>query len=287
MNPAPRVSILVLLLLAAAAPGAAQIGVSPPRFEIPVDGRMSTHALRVLNLGKRPTEVSLSVANWDLDEENEVRILPPTEQSLDQWLVVNPLRFSIPPGRSQTVRFAIRPKVEPLPGEHRAMLYLEEIPADDGSEAASLRTRYRLGIAVYGLVGEVSRTGRLRGVEVDDRRLLLDVESLGSAHVRLDGRFAVWERTAEAPPLAELRTPADEEQSVPPAGALLAGPLPRTPVLPSTRRSLSIELPPSLAEGSYVLAVVGRLGEESFEHVLPFTLAAPVSEPELAATETD
>jgi hypothetical protein len=288
MLPTSRALLTVAMQLAIALPAAAQIGVSPPRFEIDVDGRMTTHSLRVLNLGSRTTEVAVSVANWDLDESNEVRLLPPTEQSLDQWLVVNPLRFTISPGRSQTVRFAVRPKVEPEPGEHRAMLYLDETTSDDEGAAASLRTRFRLGIAVYAHVGETDRRGRVHGVDADGRRLLFDLESLGTSHLRLDGRFAVWPQSNAEPPLHTLRLPPAEDGTIPtPPGSLLVGRLPTTPILPATRRTLLLQLPPTLDEGRYVVAVVGHFGGEEIELTVPLSLTVPSPQTATTAPETD
>ena len=95
----------------------AQIAVSPSRFEVEIGPKPTTEAVTVMNLGKDPVTIMVTVASWDLDELNKVRILEPDEQSLDQWMVINPLRFTVPSGKSQTVRFSIRPKIRPLPGE--------------------------------------------------------------------------------------------------------------------------------------------------------------------------
>ena len=114
---------LVASVITAGAVPPAQIAVSPSRFEIEIGPSPTTEALRVFNFSDRPVDVQASVAHWELDRNSRVVIVEPTEQSLDQWIVMNPLRFTIPAGGSQTMRFSIRPKTAPDPGEHRAMIY--------------------------------------------------------------------------------------------------------------------------------------------------------------------
>ena len=83
----------------------ARVAVSPSKFEIEIGAKPTTQALRLFNLGDERVEVQVTVATWELDEANRVQVVEPTEQSLDQWIVINPLRFEIPAHESQTVRF--------------------------------------------------------------------------------------------------------------------------------------------------------------------------------------
>ncbi len=250
----------------------AQIGVSPPKFELPIGKVPTTESLRVFNYGDRKVEVSVTVHNWDLDEKNEVRILPPTEQSLDQWMVINPLRFSIEPSRSQTIRFSIRPRVEPQPGEHRAIIYLEEQRPPDENKTA-FQVLFRLGIAVYGHVGEVTRTGMLHHVAIEDGLVWFDISSQGTANARFDGQYAVWSRDLY-PGYSMTEMIADEgnPDAVPP-GMLEVGSLPTTPILPGTRRRISMGLPEDLPDGSYMLDLNTALGTAVIDTGIPFSIA--------------
>src|SRR5512136_1349866 len=123
----------------------ASIGVSPLRIEMALGTRPVAEAIQIMNLGSAPIELSVSVSNWILDEANQVKAIEPTEQSLDQWIVISPLRLSLPPGRLQTIRFTVRPKVKPDPGEHRAMVFFDEVPE---AEPAVKNTRVvgRVGV---------------------------------------------------------------------------------------------------------------------------------------------
>jgi len=66
----------------------AQIAVSPSRFEVEIGSKPTTEAVDVMNLGDEPVSIAVSVVTWDLDEGNQVRIVEPTEQTLDQWMVI-------------------------------------------------------------------------------------------------------------------------------------------------------------------------------------------------------
>lgn len=280
--PALLSTLLTLLFLAEGALGAdpppAQIAVSPPRIEMELGTRPVREHLRLANLGDKPVEVSVSTVNWDLDENNRVRVLPPNEQSLDQWMITNPTRFTIPAGESQVVRFAIRPRVRPEPGEHRAMIYFTEVPSGSATEGR-VRVVFRVGAAIYAHVGDVTRRGKLRDVSRDGdsvpARFLFDIESEGKAHIRLDGQYAVWPASAYpgrpgTRALEDLGRPEFE----PPKPIVIAGRLPTTPVLPGARRRIPLSLGASLSPGRYVLDVSGVLGETEIRREVPFTVSA-------------
>ncbi len=255
-----------------AAPLAAQVGLSPPKLDITIDpsGRPSTHSIRIVNFGDQAVEVQVVVYNWDMDEDNQVRILPPDEQSLDQWMVLNPLRFTVPADGSQAVRFSVRPKVRPEPGEHRAMIFFEQVPPED--KAPEIRFVFRLGAAVYGQVGELRRIGELHAVEAGGHAASFDVESVGTANVRFAGQYAVW--PAAAFPGAEATSAIDgldQPDAVVPEPIVEAGPLPPTAVLPGTRRKVPLQLHEALEAGDYVLDLNGTLGETEVDLAVPFS----------------
>ncbi|MFN3414401.1 MAG: molecular chaperone, partial [Thermoanaerobaculum sp.] len=120
-----------LFLLPALLPGCALAGalaVSPPRLDITLVGSQAAEAVKVVNLDAAPIHLKVSVAHWRLDEHNRLELIPPTPQSADQWLLITPLEFVVEPGKSQTLRILVRPRVKPEAGEHRAMVFLEEQP---------------------------------------------------------------------------------------------------------------------------------------------------------------
>ncbi|MGB3651080.1 MAG: fimbria/pilus periplasmic chaperone, partial [Rivularia sp. (in: cyanobacteria)] len=148
---------------------AIHVGVSPPRFEVKIDKKSRSQTIKIVNLDKKPVMMKAFVRSWTINKDGDMEIVQSTEQTLDQWIVFTPSQFTIPAGSSQTVRFAIRPKVEPKPGEHRAVLYLQEVPsqASQTESSNSVTTVGRLGIIIYAYAGEIKRVGALNSVNVD------------------------------------------------------------------------------------------------------------------------
>ena len=173
------------------------MGVSPPRLEFEVEQRTRTQSVKVFNFSDEAVKVRVSIFNWTLDEHNEVRIQPPTEQSLDQWMFVNPLEFTIPARQQQTVRFGVRPRTQPISGEHRAIIYFDSEPAEKPDGAVAVLGR--MGIAAYGYVGEITRIGVLNDITIENTvkpiKAVFDITSKGNAHVsacRVNMLFGPW-----------------------------------------------------------------------------------------------
>jgi hypothetical protein len=272
--------IIGLSVVAAARAGTppAQIAVSPSKFELKLGPRSSTQSVTLMNLGNESVDIDVTVANWDLDESNEVHLLEPDEQSLDQWMVINPLKFTVPAGGSQTVRFSIRPRVEPRPGEHRAMIYFNQVLPEESEHV--VRVKFSVGVAVYGQVGDVERRGTLHNVDVvggsNPIVARLDVSADGSAHVRMAGQYAIY--PADAYPGSEqtqwLPDVRPQEIEVP-ERAIAAGALPARPVLPTTRREILLKTRAELPPGNYVLDLNGDLQGQAIDMAIPFTIAEP------------
>jgi len=268
-------ALLLTSLVSAPAHGEppAQVAVSPPRIEVSLDGRSRTESLHIMNLSDKPTRVKLSVANWDLDERNQVRVIPPTEQSLDQWLIVNPLEATIAPRDQQTVRLAVRPRAQPSPGEHRAIVYIEQQPGPSTAaptEGSGIGVRYRMGVAIYGYAGDIVRVGNVHAVaprlERNDLVIGLDVESTGNAYVRPSGNYGIWPR-ASYPGEARAQDLLLGSEPSKATGTVINGPLPELPVLAGTRRVLELKASRPTDPGSYVVVAAGKLADAPFVRV--------------------
>jgi len=284
----PRTLLIVYFAMAvgvasAADPSIITIGASPSRFELELGNRPVNEALKIFNYGNEPARIQVSVNSWTLDERNEVQVTPPTEQSLDQWMIISPMAFEVPPGSFQTVRFSIRPRVQPLAGEHRAMIYLQQQPVEGVVEGKTIDVIGRVGVAVYAYVGDVERVGQLHDVQIQrDGELQLasfDISSIGTAHVRMSGQYTIWpaELYAAADPDAESLE-ATGNDLVFPEGALAVGWLPPSPVLPDARRHLPLHFGQDLPAGQYVFDVRGALGGEPVRMGIPFSISDVTSE---------
>ncbi|MBG1263759.1 fimbria/pilus periplasmic chaperone [Nostoc commune] len=261
---------------------AINIGVSPPRFNIDMNSNKTrSHAVRVLNLDSQPVELKVYAQSWIMNQENKLQVIPPKEQSLEQWIVFTPSKFTIPPGGSQTVRFAIRPRVKPQSGEHRAILFFEEIPPTN-TRSKGVTLIGKLGVVLYGYVGDVNRIGVLNSVSVNTKpntlNAVFDISSQGNASVQMQGQYAIWPAAkypgAEATkPVANLEKP-EVKISEP---LVDVGILPTTPILPNNRRQVLLPITKKLPPGNYVLDVNGQLNGVAIKKGIPFTV--PVNAP--------
>jgi P pilus assembly chaperone PapD len=274
-----RATSLVLSLVSAIAfmipeAIAMEVGVSPPRFEIKIDGKTRSQSIKIVNLSSEPVEMQAYVRNWTLNETNKVEEINSTDQSLDQSIVFSPSRFTIPPRGTQNVRFAIRPKVKPAAGEHRAIIYLEEVPPAN-ADSQAVRAVGRFGVVIYAYSGDIKKVGIVNSVSVDAKPTALqatfDVSNTGNAHVRLKGQYAIW-RAANYPGAKATQAIPNQGKSKLPTNVVGVGDLDLAPVLPATRRQLTLPINQQLPPGNYVLDINGDISGVPIDQGIKFTV---------------
>lgn len=257
-------------------PPPGQIGVSPSMLELSIGSKPVNESLRIFNLKNTPTKVKVEVYNWTLDENNEVKLLPPTEQSLDQWMLINPTSFVLEPGKSQVVRLSVRPTVKPAPGEHRALIYFteERIEKNATTETeAPVEVLFKLGVGVYGNADPTRRASALKGLSLDktDNTLKASITNSGNVHTRLTGTYSIWKK-ADFPGIENAeKYVLGEGAGKAPEGLVASGQLNQTPVLPGNTRTIVTQLPSLPGPGSYIVAVSGELGEKKIEKTYPIS----------------
>jgi P pilus assembly chaperone PapD len=119
-------------------------------------------------------------------------------RDLSRWMVFNPRLVTVRPGRKRTVRFSVRPPPDLQEGEYRAVVFFEELPgkADSpfrekaqGSVGLQLKLLTRLGVSLYGMVGEPRKEIEVAEAPrvVSKERLLVStiIENKGNFHVPL------------------------------------------------------------------------------------------------------
>jgi hypothetical protein len=156
------------------------------------------------------------------------------------------------------------------------MLYFEQVlPAESDGR---MRVKFKLGVAVYGLAGDITRVGKLHDVEVDSYdgpvRVRFDVSSVGTANVRLAGEYAIYKTAELGESVAWWGTEPGVAADGPPAKPVATGTLPTRPVLPGSRREVVLRAG-DLAPGDYVLDVKGDLAGEAISVSVPFAVFAP------------
>ncbi|MDO5673521.1 MAG: fimbria/pilus periplasmic chaperone [bacterium] len=254
-----------------------QIGVSPSMFEFAIGMEPVDKSLQLANMKTKPVRVKVEVYNWTLDENNAIQLLPPDRQSLDQWMLIQPVDFTVEPGKTQTVRFSIRPRSKPEAGEHRAIIYFVEQPDSEKTESASIEMLFRLGVGVYGYAEPVVRKAVIHGVQLarqadSSPEIRIDVENKGNVHSRVQGSFSVWEKRS-FPGFAALpqKLLAQGASTRPPEGFIGSGSLDNTPVLAGKRRILKTGLAPLPDGKEYIIAVQGTLDGQKVETALSWS----------------
>ncbi len=249
----------------------ARLGISPDKYLVEFGAGGSTpQSLMIKNLSDEPVTVKLSVSNWDLDDNNQVRVIPPTENSLDQWIVINPLRVVIPPDTPQTIRWAILPKQAPQAGEYRAIIFIEEeLPEREHSDNPSLRMSIRFGIPVYAQRGEPADRLQLQEAHStpDGMQVVLNADNQGNRHARLRGSYGLWPRDQFPGKDRALKIMRDARQSRMTQAGYTVGMLPETVLLPANRRQIAL-LPPDTAEPGMVVQLDATFGPMTIEDTI-------------------
>ncbi len=158
------------------------------------------------------------------------------------------------------------------------MIYFNQVLSESDGEQ-QMRVKFRVGVAIYGTVGEVKRNGVLHEVELEKGsnpvNAGLQISSVGTAHVRIDGHFSIWPAAAYPGLTSEARDfPLDTPDAVLPEVVLNAAILPGIPVLPDDCRQIWITAGQPLPAGQYILDLDFALGENEYDRALPFTVSA-------------
>ena len=270
--------LTAVVLMGAAAVAAAQdtllppqVAISPPRVEIEMERGSAQSSVRLFNMGDKPIDVEVTVADWYLDENNQLQVEPPDDESLAHTLLMNPSQFQVAGGESQAVRFAVRPRLRPRDGEHRMMLFLNEKPS---AADTSNRFIFEFQVPVYVLTGDVQRIGELYGVQASFADGVLDVgfdvASDGNASVRLQGSYVV-RRVDDGMPRLQKAVYVAEMAN----GVVLEGSLPHLPVFAGTRRVLHTRTELPLSPGRYIVEAQGELSGEPVTATREFVVSGP------------
>lgn len=132
-----------------------QLGISPPRVEIDLQGQVNNESITIYNYSDKPKTIDLELIN--LSTIPNGKAIAPGPQSLSRWTLFNPKRFTIEPGKSQTVRMSIRPRSKLDPGTRYGMLSIRQdmsaqsplTKTDDGELTVSIGSSYGLPVIVH------------------------------------------------------------------------------------------------------------------------------------------
>jgi len=250
---------LVLLLssmLYAVVPPKAKIGVSPSRFELLYDNKRKTNVITLINYSNKKITAEISLSNWTL-ENGQIKNIAPTPQSLDQWILITPVRFTIKPNDTKTIRFAIRPRTKPTSGEHRAMIWIDEILPEGDSEG--IRFKFQLGVPVYlnvpptyakGLLNQITTTVGKESIDVT-----LALQNRGNVHDRLTGSISLWKASSN---ISKAQRDNIVKKDLKNKALISTITLPAGPVLPKLKAKDILSIPKPKRKGKYLLYLKGH-----------------------------
>ncbi|GAB3091825.1 hypothetical protein G8770_04645 [Aestuariicella hydrocarbonica] len=270
---------LLLVLTCCALPVFAESKMAPPQVSLSPSGvyldldKKSSGLFHLTNLGDQPKRVRTRAYNFELDDNSQVKLMPPTPQSLDQWLIVNPREFTIPPKSQQVIRFAVRPPIKPEPGEYRAMLYFEEASSVGDAGKGMIKLGFQLGAPIYVRIGELTEKASLTQHQVTVTgqaiELGLTIHNQGDLSVGLNGQYVLWPDGRYPGRQAE---PVDTLAAQEGKSSLVRGNLLGTPILPGSLRTLIQRLPRPSVPGRYLLVLHGTLGTAPLHVELPLNI---------------
>lgn len=246
-----------------------QFGVQPSTFMLDIGDKPVNESLTVFSMKKRPISMRVEVYAWTLDDQGALKLVPSSPKTLDQWLVINPLRFTISPSGSQVIRFSVRPRLKPEPGEYRAIIYLVEEPDSQADKDSPVQFVGKFGVGVYGYVQPVVHAPKLLDLSYKraESVISLHLRNAGNVHARFRGRYIAWEK-ASFPGLDTARKLSDIiEPGKEPKGYLGSGAFPGDPVLGGTDRQYKVKVTIPKDSVPYVVVVLGELDEKPVEKI--------------------
>lgn len=239
--------VLVVALLTSAfcsrATHAQSIGIMP--FErvttAPKLGATFTDDIEIFNNGRVPVQVSASVQDWSLSPSGKkiYALAGSSPQSLGAILRLNPTDFSIPPRKSQRVRYSIAVPAN-MKSELRAMIFFTTRPLPVVGAGVSLNVSTRLGSSLFLLPPKsVTVAPQLKvsalNIVGDKPQIVASVENSGTSSTRLRGTIEARDA----------------------AGVLIAsGVLPSTQLLSGGAREIVARWKTSLPAGNYLFKTV-------------------------------
>lgn len=176
----------------------ATISVAPTRLEINADKQRAnyiTTALDVRGDSKKPMRFKAYTEYFTIDEKGEMVMI---EKSDDQYNIAKkikfvPSEFTVQPGKNQKLRVNIAGLNQLQKGEHRAVIYLEDVNpkeynVDTGRPniGAQLIVKTRMGIPVYIDKG-VTRKGEIEEFTLNQTKdgFTADMKILSTGNTRI------------------------------------------------------------------------------------------------------
>ena len=189
-------ALLAMALAPGLASGQMSSGIDPPRVEKVVRaGSRVNDTINFTNLGQRTVTVTVSIVDFEVEEDGKVVDLPPGSHatSISPHLRISPVRATVASGERFPFRYSVT--TPEAFTQLRGMVFFEAVPeaAREGGRQVMLTTS--MGIPVY-IENRQAQPGRLDVRDLQWRRsgergetveLELDVSNTGERNIRSEG----------------------------------------------------------------------------------------------------
>ncbi|MEP6341872.1 MAG: hypothetical protein ABJ275_01035 [Maricaulaceae bacterium] len=202
-----KIGLAALLATSAMAPlsHAFGVGVQPATVEMTIKpGENNRQTITIGNVHKEKTiSLTISLADWTLDEDGELVLSPPgeTDRSAADWVRFSPAVVTLKPETKQEISVEITApfKIKDN-GDHRfALLATTRLPSDRG-DASGVWNKYQLASLFY-LTTLPSKSLPVVKTEVVKNGgadlVSIEIENTGDAHARLNGHAIIKSSTGD------------------------------------------------------------------------------------------
>lgn len=207
--------ILLTLLLFSKNLFAFGIGVTPSTIELDIQpGSQNRQVLKVKNFNSNKSiQLTVSVADWTLDQDGKAQLLPPSSdsQSASDWVTFSPSSILIEPDTTRQIIVDINaPLALKKQGDHRTAIIVSTVLPSKEKRAGKqgVWSRYQIASLFYAniLPGKskpvLTQAAFTSGSEVrKEQSLQFHIKNSGDRHIRMDG--AVFLRNAKNENIAE------------------------------------------------------------------------------------
>lgn len=197
-----RTGIAAIALAAVAAPASSfGIGLQPTTVEMSI--QPGDRQRQVINIGNVHQEdaisLTLGLADWELDENGQIRLNPPGEStsSAAEWVRFSPAFVTLNPGETEQVIVDMAAPIRiTRQGDYRFALIASTLLPEERSGQSGVWKKYQIASLFYLTMGngeskpEVT-TAMLTSSPEGENALVFDLENTGNSHARLRGEIEI------------------------------------------------------------------------------------------------
>jgi len=161
--------IVLMAFLASIAAAQTGVGVSPPRVVLEAQPGDTIQGVVVVDHpgNGASMEVEVSLSDVVVQPNGEPAYLDPGSipQSAATWISVKPSSFTLAAKESREIRYTIQVPEDCPDGSHWAVIFFDSGPVQkQQAQGVGVKMRVRVGHVVYVNVGQINKSGEIRGV---------------------------------------------------------------------------------------------------------------------------